>query len=99
MLTGVGKKAIISDLHEPEGQDMEQETADEFPGTQRHPFGSTVILSIFIGESHFFILYRFDPVVADGNPVGVATKVVQHLLRPGKRLLGVNNPGPLPGQV
>lgn len=46
-LQELAKKAVISDRHEPEGQNMEQKTADEFPGTQRHFRGSIVVLPIF----------------------------------------------------
>jgi hypothetical protein len=97
--TGVGKKAVISDLHEPEGQNMEQETTNQFLCIQRHRCVFLTVLPIFIDECHFPVLYRCDPVVAYGNPMGVAAKVLEHLLRSGKRLFCINNPGLFPGQV
>lgn len=78
---------------------MEQKTANEFPGTERHLCDSVAVLPIFIAECHLPIFYLFDSVIADGNFMRVTAKVLQHLLRSGKRFLGINNPGLFPGQM
>ena len=46
-------------------------------------------------EAHLaIVLERHQPAVGDRDPMGVAGKVGQHLLRPGERRLGVDHPLP-----
>ena len=51
-----------------------------------------VIGTAFVGKGNFAVFDRLDPVVGDGNPVGISSEVFQYLRRAGEWLLGVDDP-------
>lgn len=82
----------MSDTHEPLRQNVEQKAPDELVDRQRHPFGMVVIGAGFVGKGNRITFDRLDPVVGDGNPVGISSEVFQDLRRAGEWLLGVDDP-------
>jgi hypothetical protein len=55
-------------------------------------FELIAIGAILIGEGHFVVLHRFDPVIGYGHPMGVAPQIVEHLFGTCKGAFGVNDP-------
>ena len=47
---------------------------------------------VLVAETHVPVVHVEQPVVGDGDPVGVAADVVQHLLRSGEGRLRVHDP-------
>ena len=47
---GVGQKSVIADLHEPLGQNMEEETPDELMGFKRHLLDCIVLSPVLVGK-------------------------------------------------
>ena len=73
---------------------MEEKAADEFPGGERHGLLGlrgigTVVL---VGEADVVMLDVEQPVIGDRDAVRAATDVVEDLLGPRKRPLGVDHP-------
>ena len=95
----IGRKTVVADLHKPGRQHMEKKTPDELHGVQGHGFDRIVVGPVPVGEGHPAVVYGFDPMIADGDSVGVAAQVGQDLLRPGKRLFGIYDPLFFPGLI
>ena len=63
---------------------MEQEAADELLGGKRHRFLLTVVPIVFPLEAHLTVFDIEQAVVGDGDAVGIAADVVEHLLGSGE---------------
>jgi hypothetical protein len=53
--------------------------------------------TVLVAEDYLALADGLDPVVGDGDPVRISAKIVQHLLRVGKRLFRIDDPLLLPG--
>jgi hypothetical protein len=88
----VPQEAVITNALETAGQDVKQETPDEFIGGQGHRFdlaSSPVILPL---EADLIAFYIEQAIVGDGHAMGIAADIVENLLRPGERALGIDHP-------
>src|SRR5882724_523771 len=78
--------------HEAGGQDMEQKATEEFSSTQGHLLAGMAVSVVLVAEADHAVTAVEDPFIRDRNPVGVAAKIVQDLLRTGERGLSVDDP-------
>lgn len=85
-------KAKIADLHEAMRQHMEQKPTNELRCRQIHGFAEVGIISILVGKNDAMVFNGFNPVVGDGNPVGIPAKVSEDLFRSGKRFFSIDDP-------
>ena len=70
-LAVVGEKATIADLHEAMRQHLEQKPTNELRCRQIHGFAEVGITSILVGKNDAMVFDGFNPVVGDGNPLGI----------------------------
>lgn len=88
----VGEKAVVTDADEALGEDMEKKAADELQRLEDHG-GLLVSLSVvFPAKGDTAVVEREQPLVGDGDPVGVAGEVLEHLLGAAEGRLGVDHP-------
>ncbi len=78
---------------------MRQETADELVGIERHQFGLAVLAIVFPGEADLAVKERDQPAVSDGDAMGVAAEIGQHLFGATERRLGIDDPFDAPELV
>ena len=71
---------------------MEQKSPDELVCREGHGFLLIVVAVVSPFKSHLAIFDVDDPMIGNGHAVGVAADVVHHLLWPGERWLGVDDP-------
>ena len=88
----VAEKPVVTDAHEAVRQHVEQEAADELVCIQCHFFRLIVVTVIFPAESHLAVFNVEQAIIRNGYAMGVASQVVKHLLSPGERAFGVNDP-------
>ena len=88
----IGEETDVADAVEAVGHGVLQKTADEFVGWQRHYFGLAVLAIVLPGEADLPILEPDQTAVGDGDTVGVAGEIAEHLFGPGKRRLGEDDP-------
>jgi len=65
---------------------MKEEAPDELRGIYSHGSGAVIFGAFFIGEGDLSIVYRDDPVIGDGHPMGIVGQVLQNLFRSGERV-------------
>src|SRR5437763_14602241 len=85
----VGEEAVVANAVEAVRQGMQQETADELVGIKRHQLGLAVLAIVFPGEADLAVGQRDQSAVGDGDAMGVAAEIGQHLLGATERRLGV----------
>ena len=90
-LHSVGEEPEVADADESLRDDMAQPAADEFRSGQGHRLSVTTVFAVPVVKGHQTFLVTGDALVADGDSMGVATEIAQHLLRPGHGRLGVDD--------
>jgi len=71
---------------------VEQKSPDELVRREGHGFLLIVVTVVSPFKFYLAIFDVDDPMVRNGHAVGVAADIVHHLLRPGERWLGVDDP-------
>ena len=73
---------------------MQEEPADELVRGERHrlPAAGAVDAIVLPAERNTLVIGRDETAIGDGDAVGIAREIAQHLLRPGERVLGVDHP-------
>jgi hypothetical protein len=89
----VGEQAVVPDAMEAIGQDMQQEATHKLADAEAHRLGllSTSLAIILPAEADMVVVEVEQPTVADGNTMRVPGKIGEHLSRPRKRTLGVDD--------
>ncbi len=88
----IGKEAEVADADEAAWQHVEQEAAEELIDRQSHEPLSVAVCGIAPSESDFAIGKSKQPVVGDGNAVGVVAEIAQHVFRSTEGGLGIDHP-------
>jgi hypothetical protein len=71
---------------------MEQETPDELDRVELHDAAAVVVPGVPPSEAHLAVIEAEESSVGDGNPMGVAGQVLQHMFGSSERRLGVDYP-------
>ena len=88
----VGEEAIVADAMEAVRQGVQQEAPDELVGVERHDLRPAAMTIIPPAERDAIVGHADQPGIGDGDAMGVAAEIGQHLLRPAEGRLGVDDP-------
>ena len=88
----VGEQSEVADLDEACGQDVEQEAADELDRIEGHDAAAVVVSGVPPAEAHLSVVEAEQSSVGDGDAVGVAGQVLQHMFGSAEGRLGVDHP-------
>src|SRR5271157_1157011 len=93
-LAAAGQQPVVPDAVEAVRQDVDQKPADELAWLERHGLVAAGPLDpvVFVAKRNAGRVGGDKPAVGDGDPVGVARQIGQHLLGPGKRSLAIDEP-------
>ncbi len=65
---------------------------DELVSRKRHDLGLAILPVVFPGEADLAVVEPDQATVGEGDAVGVAAEIAEHLLGPGEWRLGVDDP-------
>jgi hypothetical protein len=82
----------VTDPDEPFGRDMHQKPPEELFAGDRDLFPLPLIFIIFGSEGNRAVCHRFDPIVADRDPMGIFSQVADNRFSAIKWLLTVRHP-------
>ena len=85
----VGEEAVMADAVKAVRQGMQQEAPDELVGIERHAFLLAAMAMVTPAECDFAVFHADEPGIGDGDAVGIARKVDQHLLRSAEGWLSI----------
>ena len=88
----VAEQPIVPDALQAAGEHMEQEAADELLGIMHHDLLAVMMPVILPVEGHLAVLGVNQPVVGDGDTMGIAAKILQHLFGAAEGPFGINHP-------
>jgi hypothetical protein len=71
---------------------VEQETADKFHGFQRHHTEPVASLIVFPPEDHLTVFQGHEPLVRDGDAMGIAREVLEDVLGLAQGFLRIDDP-------
>jgi len=90
---GVAKEAEVADAAELVREDVEEEAANELVGVERHCLGFVADAVILPAEADAAVLAGEETTIGDGDAMGIAAEIVEHLLGSAERAFGVDDPG------
>ena len=90
--TPVGLETEVPDTDEASREDVLEESLDEGRCLDGEKSPGLVVLSIAIAKGHEAILEGDQPLVSDGDSVGVSTEISKDLGRARQRSLAVDDP-------
>ena len=88
----VGQQAVVADAHEASGQHVEEEAAQELAGVERHDALLAAVGIIPPAEVDALAVEGDQAVVGDGDAMGVAAEIAQHMFRSAEGRLGIDDP-------
>lgn len=88
----IGEEAVVADAMEAVRQRVQQEATNELVGVERHDLRLAAVAIISPAERDAIVDHADQPGVGDGDAMGVAAEVGEHLFRPAERWLGVDDP-------
>lgn len=88
----VCEQAVMTNAMETVRQGVHQKAPNELASLERHRFAPTVLAIILPAEGHTTIGQRDQPAVGNGDAMGVAREISEHLLGAGEWTLGKYDP-------
>ena len=89
----VGQQAEVADAHEALGDDVQQEAAEELVGREVHDLHAIGIGVVAPAKADATLGEGEQALVGDGDAVGVAAEVGEHVLGAGEGGFAVDDPG------
>ena len=86
------KKSVMPNPDKTFWRYMHQKPSYKFNAGKGKFFPLSFVPVIFYRKSNVSIVHADDAVIADGNPMGILSKVVNHRLCAVKRFLTIRNP-------
>lgn len=88
----IGQKAVVTDPHQPLGQDVKQEAAHELFAIKNEPFVAVTVTVILVEQGDLVVVHGEDAGVTDGDLARVACQVTDHGLGVLEAVLAVDHP-------
>ena len=88
----VGQESVVADPDEAAGQDVEQKPAEEGGGIERGEPGGVAMGAVLPAEGDLAVLHIDEPIVGEGDAIGIAAEVGKDLRSPGEGGLAVHDP-------
>jgi hypothetical protein len=90
--SAVGEDAEVADANESLGQDVEEESAQELIGGDGHHLLLAAVSVVLPAKRDLPFAKGYKPVVGDGDAMGVACELVEHMLSSAEGRLGKDDP-------
>ena len=90
--SAVGKEAKVPDTHEPFGEQVQEESAQEFIQRESQQLLFVVVSGIAPTKSDLAVHKRDQAMVGDSHAVGVAAQILEDILGATERWFGVDHP-------
>jgi hypothetical protein len=88
----VGEESKLPDANETSRQNVKRKPAKELARRQRHLALFVAVSIVSPAKGNVLTVECPQSVIADGNPVGVATEILKYLAGSAERGLGVDHP-------
>ena len=88
----VGEEAVVADADEAAGQEVEQKAAQKGGGVEGGEPGDVAVSAVLPTEGDKAVLQGDEPIVGEGDAIGIATEVGEDLLSAGEGGLAVHDP-------
>ncbi len=88
----IGEEAEVADAMEAGRQDVQEEPAHELARIEPHHLAAAFLPVVLPEETDGIVCHGDEPAVGDGDAMGVAAEIGQHLLGAAEGRFGVDHP-------
>jgi hypothetical protein len=88
----IGEEAEVADAMEAGRQDVQEEPAHELARIERHDLAAAFLPVVLPEETDGIVCHGDEAAVGDGDAMGVAAEIGQHLLGAAEGRFGVDHP-------
>jgi len=88
----IGKESEIADAHEAAGEQVQEETTQELIDEQSHQPRLVAVSEVSPTKGYVVLGKSDQPVVGNGNAMGVGAEIAQHMFGPAERRFAVDDP-------
>ena len=88
----IREQAEMANAHEAARYHVKQKAPQEFVGGERHDFSAVVVRVVLPAKPDTALAMIDEPIIRQGDAVGVPPQVGEHLLRAGKGSLRIHDP-------
>lgn len=88
----VSEKSVVADSTESSWEDVQEEATEEIGGIEPEDFLLPAVRVVAPPEVHDVVMSAEQPVVGQGDAVGIAGEVVENMTRAAEGFLGVDDP-------
>ena len=88
----VGEDAEVADTNQAFGQNVKKESAQELMGGNGHDLLFAAMSIVSPTERDALVLEGYEPMVGDGDAMGVAGQIVENVFGAAEGRLGVDDP-------
>lgn len=90
----IGEEPKVANAHKPGRRDVQEEPAEKLVDRQGHHLAPVMVGIVLPGKPDDPLVEADQPVVGEGDPMGIASEVLEHLRGAGKGPLGIHDPVP-----
>ena len=90
--SAVGEESEVADANQAAGQNVKQEAAQELMGGNSHDLLLAAVGIVSPAEGDAIVFEGHEPMVGDGDAMGVAGQVVENMFGAAEGWLGVDDP-------
>ncbi len=90
--SAVGEESEVADANQAAGQNVKQEAAQELMSGNSHDLLLAAVGIVSPAEGDAVVFKGHETMVGDGDAMGVAGQVVEHMFGAAERWLGVDDP-------
>jgi hypothetical protein len=90
--SAISEKSEVADADQALRQNVDQESAQELIGGDRHDFLFAAVRIVFPAKRDSIIVERNQSMVGDGDAVRIASEIVQNMLGTAEGWLGIDDP-------
>jgi hypothetical protein len=88
----VGEQTEVADLDKAGGQNVKQEATDELNRIKAHDLDAVVVSGVAPFKTNLSVVQVQEPAIGDGDTMGVAGQVLEHMLGTAEGWLGIDDP-------
>jgi hypothetical protein len=88
----VSEKSVVADVHESTRENVKKEPSQKLHSIQSHRAMTATLVVVLPVECNLAVFTTNEPLIGNGNAMGVSSEVLEYVFGASERGFGVNDP-------